>query len=83
MSDTLKVLQYEKLVRQAANSLGIHSLEIASSSMLRRALHIRFNDNCGRRQEVFVPFKTSPAHLRATLRYIFGPKPAVVRAQNA
>lgn len=76
MQDSLKVIQYEKLVRQAADRLGIDSVEIAPSSMLRHALRVRFKDNSGRRQEVFVPFRSSPSNVRAMLRHIYGPKPS-------
>jgi len=78
MQNALKVVQYEKLVRQAANSLGIDTLEIAPSSILRDALHFHFKDTSGRRQEIFVPFRTNPSTIRATLRYLYGPKPTTV-----
>jgi hypothetical protein len=74
MQNALKVVQYEKLIRQAANSLGIDTLEIASSSLLRHALHVRFKDTSGRPQEIFVPLKANPATVRATIRYLYGPK---------
>lgn len=74
MQNALTPIQYEKFVRQVANSLGIDTLEIASSSMLRHALHVRFKDTSGRRQEIFLPFKANPASVRATLRYLYGPK---------
>ncbi|MBS0237220.1 MAG: hypothetical protein JSR89_02210 [Proteobacteria bacterium] len=78
MDNAPKVIQYEKLVRQAANSLGIDTLEIAPSSILRHALHCSFKDTSGRRQEIFVPFRTNPSTIRATLRYLYGPKSAIV-----
>jgi len=83
MQNALKVIQHEKLVRQAANSLGIDTLEIAPSSILRHALHFRFKDISGRQQELFVSFRTNPSTIRATLRYLYGPKSATVRREAA
>lgn len=74
MRSDINADQYERLVREMADSLGIEPLEITTPS-LRRTLHLRFNDVWGRRQDVFVPLKTSPSGLQAMLRNLYGRKP--------
>ena len=74
MRSDINIDQYERLVRQMADSIGIEPLEITTPS-LRRTLHLRFNDVRGRQQDVFVPMKTSPASLQAMLRSLYGRRP--------
>jgi hypothetical protein len=74
MRSDINIDQYQRLVRQMADSIGIEPLEITMPS-LRRTLHLRFNDVCGRQQDVFVPLKTSPASLQAMLRSLYGRRP--------
>lgn len=74
MPSDINIDQYERLVREMADSIGIEPLEITTPS-LRRTLHLRFNDVRGRRQDVFVPLKTSPASLQAMLRSLYGRRP--------
>jgi hypothetical protein len=74
MRSDINIDQYERLVREMADSIGIEPLEITTPS-LRRTLHLRFNDVRGRQQDVFVPMKTSPASLQAMLRSLYGRRP--------
>ena len=74
MRSDINIDQYERLVRQMADSIGIEPLEITTPS-LRRALHLRFNDVWGRQQDVFVPLNTSPSSLQAMLRSLYGRRP--------
>jgi len=74
MSEEQHAKEQEKAIREAAQDLGLTSIDVTVSFMSRRMLSIQFRDNQGRRQELFVPLKEHPSRIRKTLRLIVGPK---------
>ena len=74
MSEEQQAIEQAKAIREAAEDLGLTSIDVTFSFMSRRMLSIQFRDNQGRRQELFVPIKEHPSRIRKTMRLIVGPK---------
>jgi hypothetical protein len=74
MSEEQQAIEQAKAIREAAQDLGLTSIDVTVSFMSRRMLSIQFRDNQGRRQELFVPIKEHPSRIRKTMRLIVGPK---------
>ena len=74
MSEEQQAIEQTKAIREAAEDLGLTSIDVTVSFMSRRTLSIQFRDNQGRRQELFVPLKEHASRIRKTMRLIVGPK---------
>ena len=62
------------LIRDIASELGISSIDVEPSDLLKDTFRIKFDDCTGRKQTLFIPLAASRARVAQTLRFIFGPR---------
>jgi len=62
------------LIRDVASVLGIKSIEIEQSDLLKDTFRVQFDDCTGRKQTLFIPLAASPARVSQTLRFVSGPR---------
>jgi hypothetical protein len=60
------------LIRNTADGLGIHAIEIEPSDLHRDTFRIEFADCTGRKQTLFLPFSANRARVDQTLRTVSG-----------